>query len=277
MSPMLVGCADGLAQKLLEHPSTAHMEFRPIDRHGLILDGIPLLIPKRKEEIMLDTSLSDIEKRQLMRVIKQWDVKLLDGCSERVRNIVMYGICEGEEGEQLESKLRTYVEGVLRWGGERVPLVYPYGGSSSIIQGLCRAAAIKGTIQMLNQPSVHHQDGQLTGLFEGEPWSVMTRSCREMSYDCPPVAYCRCVMILTTGLFGDAGCNYWIVPPQDGFPFPLFMLQVDGGSGCCPNGLLIVYCWSQCRDLDIFKGAVDRHTSTGEIVWSASYYWRYPQ
>ncbi|PJF18458.1 hypothetical protein PSACC_01726 [Paramicrosporidium saccamoebae] len=273
MHPVVVGADSIVANTLLERKLSGYVEFRPVDSHGIISNSLPRILPRSKEEVMLDPQFSLLEKRQIMKAISNGGS--LEGVSTQVANLIRYGVC-GLEGihdvGNVKDSVQRYSNGLQRFGG-KTALLYPYGGSSSLVQAICRASALKGAVQMLNQCDLVLGGDSVKGSFDGVAWSVPVTRIIES----PPVTpkYTRATLILSDGgLFGDNGCNFWIDPPSDTKP-TLFLLQVDAASGCCPPGQLILYAWSLGLDMELLKSRLqvfvnipypDRHEKSPTAV-----------
>lgn len=139
-----------------------------------------LSVPRSKEQIMLSDQLSLVEKRQLMRLISAVDggksspvqLQSLLGeafaqVTDRVRSLLQYGLAmvpgagsgdaDGNDrnrtrthtdARSLSLSLSLYTRSLARSQGE-FALLYPAGGSNSLAQAYCRAAALGGTLHIL--------------------------------------------------------------------------------------------------------------------------------
>ncbi len=165
---------------------------------------------------------------------------------------------------EARRRIGEYVRSIERLGERGGALLYPYGGSNSIIQALCRCAALKGAVHLLSQEEGLSFDGKiLSGTFDGAPWRVPCASLiggdgvgGDPAQVQPPMAareerwWTRCCVLFESareaGLFGDCGCNLWIVPPlpspaSGGDQTVMYILQLDSTSGCVPEGHLLMY------------------------------------
>ena len=308
LNPYVLSPREALAEYLVSRGVAALLDFRPIDKHGLILGGRPCIIPRSKEDVMLDASLSLLEKRQLMRLMAlttgpdqppdhlqvpfvQLAAQLSIPSAASVFQMLIYGIAAArtrEEAQQLSVgavalRVRQYVQSLERYGGNTA-LLYPHGGSNSIIQAICRAAAVSGAVQILDQGGVQlcPSGGTISGCFDGNPWQ--TRFGQAILADDPPesgedssASLVRAALILKRdsalgGVFGDEGCNLWVVPPdeQQSSPSPtIFILQVDAAAACCPPDHLLLYAWMHMHSSPAlgFDQATDQLKHTlGQLV-----------
>jgi RAB protein geranylgeranyltransferase component A len=275
INPYVMSSRGPLASKLLSLGLSPYLDFRPIDNHGLILDGVARIIPKSKEKVMLDSSLSLIEKRQIMRLLTTIadetfetfvDITSKHGIEmdSLVIDLLIYGVCglncpRNEIAKipksQIIQSVRSHLQS-LQYLPDSSGLLYPHGGTNSIIQALCRMAAVKGVTHLLGQSELAIQDHKVTGTYEDRTWEV---AAPIHSVTIQTSRFTRGIMLLTEteGLFGDNGCNYWIIPPST-CKYPINILQVDHATGCTPPDTLLLYIWSQDCTMEELQSAISK-------------------
>lgn len=292
INPFVISPCGRLADTLLEYGLAPLLDFFPIERMGVIVEGRPVLVPRSKEEVMLDTLLSLLEKRQLMKLVRLHQTQisddhtpLVDHCQRlgierdsRIFAMLVYGICGARDTDEAErltvadmaSASRTHFDGLERLNGAAAWL-YPVGGSNLIIQALCRAAAVKGTIHLLGQSSLalypvaegdERGCWRVSGCFDGEAWQVSTdqvivdRTIVDQVVADQTIAnriiadetrksprFTRTILVLREGagrFGGERGrCSLWTIAPQGPTrSYSTFVLQVPA------NGHTIVYGWA---------------------------------
>lgn len=238
---------------------------------------------------MLDTDLSLIQKRQVMKVLSLkkevafgnstpfgefTNFKSLE--DSKISDMIIYGICGFECSREaafqipiseIFHRVSLFLKSLAHFNGVTA-LIYPYGGVNSIIQAMCRSAAVKGAIYLLDQSSLSFDKGLemvvANGYFDGQPWSTTIKKdvIQIDPESAPYISYVRGIILLQddcNGLFGDNGCNFWIIPPEEGTRiFPISLLQVDSSTNCGPPGQLIVYCWSRHCTEEELKSAMSK-------------------
>lgn len=270
INPFILSASDGLSKILLEAGLAPSVDFYPIQTAGIVFEGAPLLISRSKEQIMLDTSLSLSEKRQLMKLVRldlaqipDPHILLADYCrlslgidgASRIFAVVAYGVCRASSRREAESlsvaeaaaASRSYFASLQRLDGTAAWL-YPVGGTNLIIQSLCRAAAVQGTVHLLDQHSLEicldqeEESWRLSGLFDDKEWRVTADLViNNESLPIESARFTRTFLVLRKGrgLFGDSGCCYWTVPPKNPVEYCISILQVP------IDDLLVLYGWAK--------------------------------
>jgi hypothetical protein len=162
------------------------------------------------------------------------------------------------------------MDAVSRYGG----LLYPNGGSGSIVQALCRMNAVRGTaVHLLDQrnltlSSVYKitdaTDSNgiiISGNFEGQPWRTHAQSYFEFDSELK-VTVLFALIKSDAALFGECACSLWCIPPsisqkesiEWNHQSTVFVTQLDSSSGCLPanTDCLLLYLWTR---LDHTSGA----------------------
>lgn len=346
--PTLISPIDAVGT-LLTDLSLGHLEFVPILTQGVLflnkdLKYAPFLVPKNKEQVMLDSFLTLIEKRQIMRLLKsQSDEEFqsfLSKASHHVQALLLFGICHLDtwhlecdaqrsfntnsplnskenflvqnsselkdfvnssdfeinkylkcketvvnpisneadcatvvlesletQVSRIREKIKFYAEAVARHSG----LLYPYGGTGSIVQALCRLGAVRGSsVHLLNQNFIDIEKitGSLrhtvSGNFEGRTWKTQVESHIDLNpAQSAPISIIFAVAKIDANLFGEKGCSFWCIPPlhasdtkiSDGnhenifIKRTIFILQLDASSGCVPanSNQILIYLWTRLK------------------------------
>lgn len=129
-------------------------------------------VPSSKEDIFKSTSLSLLDKRKLMKFLQSHsDEEMYNNSTNRSRpfqdflreqfklprhliDAIAYGIahCQSEQDstEMAMQRVRTHLASVGRYGNS-AHLVAQYGGMGDIVQGYCRASAVKGSTFILGK------------------------------------------------------------------------------------------------------------------------------
>ena len=256
-SPIVFYARGPLADLILDLDLTEYTDFMAIE-HQFIWPSQQVLIalPFSKEQVMLESALTLLEKRKLSKLLGLAAVLASNPENEnpdtladllareqvppesRVFQLIAYGACRCSslrEVNQLSIKSAVKVLESLRTSihhlNGQCPFVFPLWGSSELSQAACRKAAVSGCIQILGKSFKDVQEAQITFINKLEKHNLV------------PCAQKRKTFLLDRpilGINGTAPALITIPPSSDLNPRSdapaINILQITSDSNCCPPG-----------------------------------------
>ena len=283
-SPIIFYARGPLSELLLSLELTEYLEFMAIDQQYIWpSERVLIPLPLSKEQIMLEGSLTLLEKRKFTKLLG-FAATLLASSSanatatlgelfrregvdpeSRVFQLIAYGACRCSSLQEVESLslnstmniLESLRESINHLNGRGSPFVLPLWGSSELSQAACRKAAVFGCTQILEKSITDIQAANIN--FNNS----IVQSHTDNNYN---YSIFRATWVLNGPVLGLSGNVLITVPPSsDLIPNPsassINILQLTSDSHCCPPGTCksssvemhtflilfvgIVYLWSQ--------------------------------
>jgi RAB protein geranylgeranyltransferase component A len=255
--PLVLMPKGELASDLISLKAADYISFSPLESIVVLTSSsAPIRVPLKKEHIMLNQSISLRDKRRLMSILSSDPLGApnnFDGLSahawlsslqldEPVIEMIMYGACflpgraefQSLRASELKRKLEIFSSSLPN------PLLYPLYGASEIAQALIRVAAVRGAIQILEQPASNIL------VHEGKDITVNFHDRFESSPNC---FSCSHAFAFTPhSLFGEDGLHIYVFVPSKDYPTTLFGLQLNQSTLCCKSGYLLHF-WSFCESI----------------------------
>lgn len=261
-SPIIFYARGPLSNLLLSLQLTEYLEFTAID-HQFIWpsERVFIPLPLNKEQVMLETALTLLEKRKLSKLLafasilatsydnlnnaNQAAISTLGGLlrkegvdpGSRVYQLIAYGACRCSSQQEVDSlSLQTTVAAlealrgsINHLAGRGSPFVLPLWGSSELSQAACRKAAVFGCTQILQKSLSDIQSAQIQ--------YSRTITFSETQHK----SIWKAAWLLDRPVLGLSGNVLITIPPSsDLIPDPsassINLVQLTSDSKCCPSG-----------------------------------------
>ena len=261
--PIVFYARGPLSSLLLSLELTEYCEFIAIENQYIWSSPQVLIpLPLSKEQVMLEPSLTLLEKRKLGKLLGLFVAAVIAASPEnvnislgtllirenlppesRVFQLIAYGACRCaslEEVNSLPIKSAVKILESLRQSTNYLdkkaqsPFVIPIWGSSELSQAACRKAAVFGCTQILGKSI---KDVHECGIKYGRAQENTPNSTEVV----------RKTFLLNRPILGINGSALITIPPQCDLlksTSPLSILQLTSDSKCCPSGTWLIHLWS---------------------------------
>ena len=271
-SPIIFYARGPISDLLLSLDLAEYIEFTAIDEQFIWPSERMLIpLPLSKEQVMLEPSLTLLEKRKLSKllgfaallaaastssvvnqenrvIVTLGDLLRKEGVNpeSRVFQLIAYGACRCSSPEEVDtlsiqstvSILESLRESINHLSGRGSPFVLPLWGSSELSQAACRKAAVFGCTQILG-----------TFLHEIQTANIQFKSSVQITETRLRSVF-RAAWLLDQSVLGLSGNVLITIPPSsdlipDAVASAISVLQLSSDSKCCPPGTCnnsIVHC-----------------------------------
>jgi RAB protein geranylgeranyltransferase component A len=208
-------------------------------------------IPLSKEQVMLEASLSLLEKRKLSKLLNSLSstegpqsTTLFDFLASEdihseslVFQLIAFGVCRCNSLHEVRKLsisrtieiLQAFKASVMHLDGRAGPFVVPCWGSSELAQAACRRAAVNGSIQMFNKS---------LSVLQGEEEEIEFKSVFKQQSATAPQTFRSC-LLLNSPILGIGATAIVTIPPNCidiRCEKVINILQLTSDSKCCPKG-----------------------------------------
>ena len=246
--PLLCFAKGPMIEGLRSSGAAEHVDFTPIEGIYFHYGGEELRVPFTREDVFSSTSFTLLEKRRLMKLLKENDLRsdkpFLEylrevlGLSEKLALMIIHAVClhptehtlSGSEGVRL---CRRFAESSGVYGSS--PLLYPAYGAREVVQAFSRVCAVHGGLQVLRASNIQIECRKVTFSFDDCKYSA---SFGLLIQDDDGEKYINVAKLIT-----QESCPEQRLDIKHTEAGPIFELTLNSNSCCCPAASSIVYRW----------------------------------
>lgn len=274
-SPIIFYARGPLSETLLSLDLTEYIDFVAIDRTLLWPTPSTLIqIPLSKEGVMLESSLSLLDKRKLMKLLtlilsysEQTSTAMCLGAflrseqvdpESRVFQLIAFSACRCSSLASVDRMpLSLAIKAIFAMKesishlNRASPFVLPVWGSSELTQAACRKAAVNGCIQIIgkreqseDQDSVSVSTDSdvneiIVSLSNSETRIKSDKMIKRTECSSSDMVIYKESFLLESPVFNESSCLLITIPPKcelNPTESAFNILQLTSDSKCCPSG-----------------------------------------